>query len=182
MNPTAAESDWSLKPLRLSSGSSNSDSSKRSRRGRKPKCLPEEALLARKLKKQNLERRRRAQISLKMDQIHALSLKLIGSSSNTGGEKPEKTDILNICHVVLRGLVNVVNGNQELVTRVREEWAKFSVAQPDASNNTSSSSSRTSSSLSWSSSSRRESSEWSSSGVSSSGCNSNSSVIWKPYQ
>ncbi|KAK4474065.1 hypothetical protein MN116_003375 [Schistosoma mekongi] len=78
----------------------------------------------RRLKKQNLERRRRECISDKMNALHNLALNLIGKDP-TQLHKIEKTDILNICHCVFENVVAIVNEQpdiRERVHRLRHEF------------------------------------------------------------
>ncbi|CAH8445722.1 unnamed protein product [Schistosoma turkestanicum] len=73
----------------------------------------------RRLKKQNLERRRRACISDKMNALHNLAMNLIGKDP-TQYHKIEKTDILNICHNVFEKVVAIVNEQPDILERVHQ--------------------------------------------------------------
>ncbi|CAI2724474.1 unnamed protein product [Schistosoma spindalis] len=78
----------------------------------------------RRLKKQNLERRRRACISDKMNALHNLAMNLIGKDP-TEYHKVEKTDILNVCHSVFKNVVAIVNEQPDILERVHQLRDKF---------------------------------------------------------
>ncbi|KAH8851973.1 hypothetical protein EWB00_004257 [Schistosoma japonicum] len=78
----------------------------------------------RRLKKQNLERRRRECISDKMNALHNLALNLIGKNP-TQLHKIEKTDILNICQCVFENVVAIVNEQPDIRERVHRLRYEF---------------------------------------------------------
>ncbi|CAH8831865.1 unnamed protein product [Trichobilharzia szidati] len=90
-----------------------------SRRGRRSNVPPEIREQTRRLKKQNMERRRRACISDKMNALHNLAMNLIGINPDEN-HKVEKADILNLCHSVFEGIVNIVNDDPELKSRLKK--------------------------------------------------------------
>ncbi|VDO67551.1 unnamed protein product [Schistosoma margrebowiei] len=71
------------------------------------------------MKKQNMERRRRACISDKMNALHNLAMNLIGIDPHEC-HKVEKADILNLCHSVFKGIANIAKDEPELQTRLRK--------------------------------------------------------------
>ncbi|CAH8831856.1 unnamed protein product [Trichobilharzia szidati] len=112
------------------------DKSKGKRRGRRSTIPPEYREQTRRIKKQNLERRRRACISDKMNALHNLAMDLIGEDP-TQHQKIEKTDILNICHNVFANVVAIVNEQpdiRERVNQLRNEFHdKLNSNQPNSS-------------------------------------------------
>ncbi|KAH9595541.1 hypothetical protein MS3_00001545 [Schistosoma haematobium] len=90
-----------------------------SKRGRRSNVPPEIREQTRRLKKQNMERRRRACISDKMNALHNLAMNLIGIDPNEC-HKVEKADILNLCHSVFKGIANIAKDEPELQTRLRK--------------------------------------------------------------
>ncbi|CAH8445661.1 unnamed protein product [Schistosoma turkestanicum] len=90
-----------------------------SRRGRRSNVPPEIREQTRRLKKQNMERRRRACISDKMNALHNLAMNLIGIDPNEC-HKVEKADILNLCQSVFEGITNIVKDEPELKARLRK--------------------------------------------------------------
>ncbi|CAI2724478.1 unnamed protein product [Schistosoma spindalis] len=90
-----------------------------SKRGRRSNVPPEIREQTRRLKKQNMERRRRACISDKMNALHNLAMNLIGIDPHEC-HKVEKADILNLCHSVFKGIANIAKDEPELQTRLRK--------------------------------------------------------------
>ncbi|CAH8831868.1 unnamed protein product [Trichobilharzia szidati] len=90
-----------------------------SRRGRRSAIPPEIREQTRRVRKQNLERKRRACISDKINALYNLAMNLIGIDSNEC-HKVEKADILNICHSVFKGIANIVKDDPELQLRLRK--------------------------------------------------------------
>ncbi|CAH8487826.1 unnamed protein product [Heterobilharzia americana] len=88
-------------------------SSGRSRRGRRSNVPLEIREQTRRLKKQNMERRRRACISDKMNALHNLAMNLIGIDPNEY-HKVEKADILNLCYNVFKGIANITKDEPDL--------------------------------------------------------------------
>ncbi|CAH8478660.1 unnamed protein product [Heterobilharzia americana] len=90
-----------------------------SRRGRRSNVPPEIREQTRRLKKQNMERKRRACISDKMNALHNLAMNLIGIDAEER-HKVEKADILNLCHSVFQGIANIIKDEPELQNRLRK--------------------------------------------------------------
>ncbi|XP_018644866.1 hypothetical protein Smp_019460 [Schistosoma mansoni] len=90
-----------------------------SRRGRRSNVPPEIREQTRRLKKQNMERRRRACISDKMNALHNLAMNLIGVDPQEY-HKAEKADILNLCQSVFEGIFNMTKDEPELKARLRK--------------------------------------------------------------
>ncbi|KAK4474070.1 hypothetical protein MN116_003379 [Schistosoma mekongi] len=90
-----------------------------SRRGRRSNVPPEIREQTRRLKKQNMERKRRACISDKMNALHNLAMNLIGIDPNEC-HKVEKADILNLCHNVFKGIASIAKDEPELQIRLRK--------------------------------------------------------------
>ncbi|CAH8460729.1 unnamed protein product [Schistosoma mattheei] len=90
-----------------------------SRRGRRSNVPPEIREQTRRLKKQNMERRRRACISDKMNALHNLAMNLIGIDPNKY-HKVEKADILNLCQSVFEGITNIAKDEPEFQERLRK--------------------------------------------------------------
>ncbi|VDP92871.1 unnamed protein product [Echinostoma caproni] len=83
------------------------------RRGRKSTVPPEQREQIRRLKKQNMERRRRACISDKMNALHSMAMSVVGIDAAVQ-QKVEKADILGICYTVLEGIAKLANERPEL--------------------------------------------------------------------
>ncbi|XP_018644864.1 IPR001092 Basic helix-loop-helix dimerisation region bHLH,domain-containing protein [Schistosoma mansoni] len=90
-----------------------------SKRGRRSNVPPEIREQTRRLKKQSMERKRRACISDKMNALHNLAMNLIGIDPHEC-HKVEKADILNLCHSVFKGIANIAKDEPELQTRLRK--------------------------------------------------------------
>ncbi|CAH8473470.1 unnamed protein product [Schistosoma rodhaini] len=90
-----------------------------SRRGRRSNVPPEIREQTRRLKKQNMERRRRACISDKMNALHNLAMNLIGIDPNKC-HKVEKADILNLCQSVFEGITNIAKDEPKFQERLRK--------------------------------------------------------------
>ncbi|CAH8462401.1 unnamed protein product [Schistosoma intercalatum] len=112
-----------LSPSQTSTHSVN-DKCKAKKYGRQSTIPPEYRDQTRRLKKQNLERRRRACISDKMNALHNLAMNLIGKDP-TEYHKIEKTDILNVCHSVFKNVVAIVNEQPDILERVHQLRDKF---------------------------------------------------------
>ncbi|CAH8466228.1 unnamed protein product [Schistosoma margrebowiei] len=112
-----------LSPSQTSTHSIN-DKCKAKKYGRQSTIPLEYRDQTRRLKKQNLERRRRACISDKMNALHNLALNLIGKDP-TEYHKIEKTDILNVCHSVFKNVVAIVNEQPDILERVHQLRDKF---------------------------------------------------------
>ncbi|CAH8478676.1 unnamed protein product [Heterobilharzia americana] len=93
-------------------------SSGRSRRGRRSNVPLEIREQTRRLKKQNMERKRRACISDKMNALHNLAIHLLGIDPHAD-HKVEKADILNLCHSVFEGVANIAKEEPELRERLK---------------------------------------------------------------
>ncbi|CAH8487857.1 unnamed protein product [Heterobilharzia americana] len=113
-----------LNPCQASTPIIAHDTSIVRKRGRRSTIPPEYREQTRKLKKQNLERRRRACISDKMNALHNLAMDLIGEDP-TQYQKIEKTDILNICHSVFENVVAIVNEQPDIRERVNQLRNEF---------------------------------------------------------
>ncbi|CAH8460798.1 unnamed protein product [Schistosoma mattheei] len=112
-----------LSPSQISTHSVN-DKCKAKKYGRQSTIPLEYRDQTRRLKKQNLERRRRACISDKMNALHNLAMNLIGKDP-TEYHKIEKTDILNVCHSVFKNVVAIVNEQPDILERVHQLRDKF---------------------------------------------------------
>ncbi|VDP97350.1 unnamed protein product [Trichobilharzia regenti] len=112
-----------------------------SRRGRRSNVPPEIREQTRRLKKQNMERRRRACISDKMNALHNLAMNLIGIDPEKCG-KVEKADILNLCHAVFQGIANISKDEPELRSRLQK--LRHTLNQTGCSSSSSSSASTSS--------------------------------------
>ncbi|GAA48546.1 hypothetical protein CLF_101736 [Clonorchis sinensis] len=77
------------------------------RRERRSVIPLEQRQQSRRLKKQNLERRRRACISVKLNALYTLAMQLIGEDPKKY-QKLEKVDILGICCTVFEGMTRIV--------------------------------------------------------------------------
>ncbi|KAK4474068.1 hypothetical protein MN116_003378 [Schistosoma mekongi] len=108
------------------------NSSTPSRRGRRSNVPPEIREQTRRLKKQNMERRRRACISDKMNALHNLAMNLIGIDS-CEYHKVEKADILNLCQSVFEGITNIAKDEPEFKSRLRKLCHNFSENSASAS-------------------------------------------------
>ncbi|CAH8452478.1 unnamed protein product [Dicrocoelium dendriticum] len=91
----------------------------RPRRGRRTDIPPEQREQTRRMKKQNLERRRRACITDKLNALHTLAMKLIGLDPNER-QKAEKADILTTCYKVLEGIAEVAREKPDLQSRLNQ--------------------------------------------------------------
>ncbi|KAG5448679.1 hypothetical protein CSKR_104106 [Clonorchis sinensis] len=130
--------------------SPGADGQTRPRRGRRSLVPPELRAQTRRLKKQNLERRRRACISDKMNALHALALDLIGLKVPSR-QKLEKADILNICYRIFEEISKLVTENPELrsrLQRIGSSWQAPSVSTSLSLDETTQSSATTTESMS----------------------------------
>ncbi|CAL8107526.1 unnamed protein product [Calicophoron daubneyi] len=94
------------------------------RRGRRSAIPIEQREQCRRLKKQNMERRRRACISDKMNALHNLAMNIIGMDPNTN-PKVEKADILRTCYSVLEGVTKIAKEEPELRSRLYQLRSKI---------------------------------------------------------
>ncbi|TPP66834.1 hypothetical protein FGIG_04132 [Fasciola gigantica] len=69
------------------------------------------------LKKQDMERRRRACISDKMNALHDLAMRVIGVEPS-GQHRLEKADILGTCYAVLEGVAKLASDDSALRSRL----------------------------------------------------------------
>nr|CAH8825200.1 unnamed protein product [Trichobilharzia regenti] len=90
--------------------------SKRGRRYTIPVEIREET---RRLKKQNMERRRRASVSDKMKALHSLAMEVIGINPDES-QKLEKTDLLNLCYTVLERVADIAKDKPKLQARLKK--------------------------------------------------------------
>ncbi|XP_018644867.1 hypothetical protein Smp_132790 [Schistosoma mansoni] len=81
-----------------------------SKRGRKSTVPPELREQTRRIKKQNIERSRRACIANKMSELHKLAMNLIGINISEQ-QKTEKVDILGMCYEVFKNVAVLLNEN-----------------------------------------------------------------------
>ncbi|VDP21374.1 unnamed protein product [Schistosoma margrebowiei] len=119
---TNIHSTYHIQPNHSNVSSSTYPSSENtvcSRRGRRSTVPPEIREQTRRLKKQNMERRRRACISDKMNALHNLAMNLIGIDPNKY-HKVEKADILNLCQSVFEGITNIAKDEPEFQERLRK--------------------------------------------------------------
>uniref|UniRef100_A0A5K3ER55 BHLH domain-containing protein n=1 Tax=Mesocestoides corti TaxID=53468 RepID=A0A5K3ER55_MESCO len=88
-------------------------------RGRKPLLPVDDREMKRRVKKQNMERRRRACISDKLSALHSLAVSLVGEKPHQQTQqRTEITDILNQCVNVLQGLSDFVKSEPELQAKM----------------------------------------------------------------
>ncbi|KAG5448685.1 hypothetical protein CSKR_104112 [Clonorchis sinensis] len=106
-----------------------------SRRGRRSTVPPEQREQIRRLKKQNMERRRRACITDKMNALHNLAMDLIGEDPKQY-QKTEKADLLNICYAVFENVVSIVKEQPEIQLRIQQLSDQFRDKNTPESNNT----------------------------------------------
>ncbi|KAF7258286.1 hypothetical protein EG68_04240 [Paragonimus skrjabini miyazakii] len=97
---------------------------KTSKRGRKSAIPVEQREQVRRIKKQNMERRRRACISDKMNALHNLAMNLIGEDP-AQYQKAEKADILNMCYAVFEHVVAIVKEQPDMRLRVQQLFDQF---------------------------------------------------------
>ncbi|CAI2724477.1 unnamed protein product [Schistosoma spindalis] len=119
---TNIHSSYHIQPNQSNGSNSTYPSSENtvcSRRGRRSNVPPEIREQTRRLKKQNMERRRRACISDKMNALHNLAMNLIGIDPNKC-HKVEKADILNLCQSVFEGITNIAKDEPEFQERLKK--------------------------------------------------------------
>ncbi|CDI97377.1 Basic helix loop helix dimerisation region bHLH [Echinococcus multilocularis] len=75
----------------------------------------QQAIELRRVKKQKVERARRARISDKMVELHALALSMAGQEAESS-VRMEKAEMLNFCCEVLSGLHKLLEENPEVKT------------------------------------------------------------------
>ncbi|CAH8445707.1 unnamed protein product [Schistosoma turkestanicum] len=90
-----------------------------SRRGRKSTIPPELREQTRRIKKQNIERSRRACIANKMSELHQLAMNLIGLNISEQS-KTEKVDILGMCYEVFKNVTILFNERPELKEKLKQ--------------------------------------------------------------
>ncbi|CAH8478742.1 unnamed protein product [Heterobilharzia americana] len=90
-----------------------------SKRGRKSTVPPEIREQTRRIKKQNIERSRRACIATKMTELHRLAMSLIGLDVSDQ-RKTEKVDILGICYEVFENVSILLNERPELKEKLKQ--------------------------------------------------------------
>ncbi|TGZ59211.1 hypothetical protein CRM22_009210 [Opisthorchis felineus] len=110
------------------------------RRGRRSLLPPEQREQTRRLKKQNMERRRRACISDKINALHNLALSIVGldvdqqtqvqSQQLNQQHRLEKADILTTCYKVFEGIAKIAKEKPELQMRLRQLRFKDRHHQP----------------------------------------------------
>ncbi|OON22715.1 Helix-loop-helix DNA-binding domain protein [Opisthorchis viverrini] len=83
------------------------------------------------LKKQDMERRRRACISDKMNALHNLAMNIIGLDAHQQ-QKQEKADILNTCYKVFEAIAQIVHEEPELQTRIHQLRSICNAPEPSA--------------------------------------------------
>ncbi|CAH8473438.1 unnamed protein product [Schistosoma rodhaini] len=109
-----------------------------SRRGRKSTVPPELREQTRRIKKQNIERSRRACIANKMSELHKLAMNLIGLNISEQ-QKTEKVDILGMCYEVFKNVAVLLNENPELKEKLKQMCNEIRLKsfnkQHDTSNN-----------------------------------------------
>ncbi|VDK39446.1 unnamed protein product [Taenia asiatica] len=89
-------------------------------KGRRPLFPLDDREMRRRVKKQNMERRRRACISDKLAALHSLVVSLVGEEpQQRSQQRTEITDILNQCVRVLQGLSELVKSEPELQLKLR---------------------------------------------------------------
>ncbi|KAF6778010.1 STARP antigen [Paragonimus kellicotti] len=102
------------------------------RRGRRSAVPPEQREQTRRLKKQNMERRRRASISDKMNALHSLAMDIIGLDPHAQ-QKVEKADILNTCYKVFEGIAKIARDEPEIQARLRKLRSQIPESRPGTS-------------------------------------------------
>ncbi|GAA29616.2 hypothetical protein CLF_101734 [Clonorchis sinensis] len=103
----------------------------RPRRGRRSTIPPEQREKTRRLKKQDMERRRRACISDKMNALHNLAMNIMGLDAQQQ-QKQEKADILNTCYKVFEAIAQIVHEEPELQTRIHQLRSICNAPEPSA--------------------------------------------------
>ncbi|BHF62426.1 Transcription factor [Sparganum proliferum] len=88
----------------------------------------------RRIKKQRMERRRRACISDKMNALHNLAVSLVGQDPEKF-RRVEKADILTNCLGVLQGLYEVVQQQPELKAEMQKIGSKLASQPPEGQGN-----------------------------------------------
>nr|CAH8825209.1 unnamed protein product [Trichobilharzia regenti] len=130
-----------------------------SKRGRRSTIPVEIREKTRRLKKQNMERRRRASISDKMKALHSLAMEVIGINPDES-QKLEKVDLLNLCYTVFERVADIAKDKPELQARLKKlrhslyEVTSSCPTRNDIPSSSSSASCRSSSSSSSTSTSR----------------------------
>ncbi|KAH9284451.1 hypothetical protein ECG_02231 [Echinococcus granulosus] len=78
----------------------------------------QQAIELRRVKKQKVERARRARISDKMVELHGLALSMVGQEAESS-VRMEKAEMLNFCCEVLSGLRKLLEENPEVKARLQ---------------------------------------------------------------
>ncbi|KAH9284501.1 hypothetical protein ECG_02235 [Echinococcus granulosus] len=73
---------------------------------------------SRRVKKQNMERVRRARISDKIAQLHGLALSMVGKDA-VSSVRTEKVEMLGFCHDVLSSLRNLLVESPDMMERLK---------------------------------------------------------------
>ncbi|VDP92911.1 unnamed protein product [Echinostoma caproni] len=104
---------------------------------RRLRVPPEQREQLRRLKKQDMERRRRACISDKMNALHIMAMRVIGVEP-TVQHKLEKADILGTCYAVLEGIAKLADDDSalrsrlhSLRSRIQENYVSRNISSPD---------------------------------------------------
>ncbi|VUZ53555.1 unnamed protein product [Hymenolepis diminuta] len=88
--------------------------------------------MRRRVKKQNMERRRRACISDKLTALHSLAVSLVGEKpQQQANQRTEITDMLNQCVNVLKGISEFVKSEPELQAKMHRLGLKSSNVSED---------------------------------------------------
>ncbi|KAM7543261.1 hypothetical protein Aperf_G00000007114 [Anoplocephala perfoliata] len=86
---------------------------------RRPFGQLSEREMRKRIKKQKLERRRRANITDKLSTVHKLAVSLVGGNENHLNQKTEITEKLDQCANVMEFLTEVVNANPDLKAKIQ---------------------------------------------------------------
>ncbi|CAH8456293.1 unnamed protein product [Dicrocoelium dendriticum] len=91
----------------------------KARRGRRSTIPAEQREQTRRLKKQNMERRRRACISDKLNALHSLAMNIIGIDFNSE-HRWERADILTTCYKVFEGIAKIAREEPALQSSLQQ--------------------------------------------------------------
>nr|VZH89319.1 unnamed protein product [Spirometra erinaceieuropaei] len=95
------------------------------------KCPVEQREYTRRIKKQNMERRRRASISDKISSMYYLASSMIGVDSHRQQpQKVEKADILSFCLGVLNGFSELLQTRPDLQEKVKNLYSLVKDSRP----------------------------------------------------
>ncbi|CAH8487796.1 unnamed protein product [Heterobilharzia americana] len=100
-----------------------------SRRGKRSTVPPRDKDYTRRLKKQNLERKRRACISDRISALYNLAMSIIGTDPHEG-HKVVKTDILSLCCSIFEQVENIAKDEPKLRSRLRSLSETSSLVRP----------------------------------------------------